>query len=162
MTRNGVAPGVVAPANEAWEALYRAQATIARELADSAVWDEVHASEYGVLHALSAGNRTRGSEQGAGKRITDLADDVLLTQPGLSRLIARMEARGLVTRTRDDGDGRAVVVTLTDAGVELSRRAGSAHAREVSRAMRSRLSPHQITQLRDLCLLVIEPHEEPG
>ncbi|MGJ0119705.1 MarR family winged helix-turn-helix transcriptional regulator [Williamsia sp. MIQD14] len=148
----GVVSGGVVSANEAWEALYRAQATIARELADSAVWDEVHASEYGVLHALSAAHAAPG------KRITDLADDVLLTQPGLSRLIARMETRGLITRSRDGGDGRAVVVTLTEAGRELSRRAGSAHAREVSRAMRSRLSPQQMAQLRDLCSLMIDPH----
>ncbi|KQS00640.1 hypothetical protein ASG12_07145 [Williamsia sp. Leaf354] len=155
-TGHSVAPTGRALANEAWEALYRAQATIARDLADSAVWEEVHASEYGVLHALSAANAPRG------KRITALADDVLLTQPGLSRLIARMEARGLIARSRDDGDGRAVVVTLTEAGRALSKRAGSAHAREVSRAMRGRLSPRQLTQLRDLCLLVTDPHEHPG
>ncbi|MCX6467884.1 MAG: MarR family transcriptional regulator [Corynebacteriales bacterium] len=154
----GVAAAGRAPANEAWEALYRAQATIARDLADSAVWDEVHPSEYGVLHALSAGNRGAGQ----GRRITELAEDVLLTQPGLSRLIARMEARDLIARSRDDGDGRAVVVTLTATGRELARRAGSAHAREVSRAMRTRLTPGQMTQLRDLCLLVIDPHEQRG
>jgi len=36
-------------ANEAWEALFRAQATIARELTAADVWGELSPREYGVL-----------------------------------------------------------------------------------------------------------------
>jgi DNA-binding MarR family transcriptional regulator len=38
------------------------------------------------------------------------------SQPGCSRLVQRMEADGLVTRSADPGDGRATVVTTTRAG----------------------------------------------
>jgi DNA-binding MarR family transcriptional regulator len=38
------------------------------------------------------------------------------SQPGLSRLIQRMEADGLVERRADPGDGRASVLVLTRAG----------------------------------------------
>ena len=40
-------------ANQAWEALFRAQATVARELAAGDVWGELSPREHGVLYALS-------------------------------------------------------------------------------------------------------------
>ena len=40
-------------ANEAWEALFRAQATVHRELLAADVWDGLAPSEYGVLYELS-------------------------------------------------------------------------------------------------------------
>src|SRR3954453_3461139 len=91
-------------ANEAWEALFRAQATIARELVAGDVWDGLAPREYGVLYALS------GAPDGV--RISELQEDVLLTQPGMSRLIARLETRGLVERADDPDDGRACRVRL--------------------------------------------------
>src|SRR6201988_3479797 len=95
-------------ANEAWEALFRAQATIAQELNAGEVWGELLPREYGVLYALSAAPE--------GLRITELGEDVLLTQPGMSRLVARLEARGLVRREDDPDDARAQRVRLTEAG----------------------------------------------
>src|SRR3954447_23280235 len=70
-------------ANEAWEALFRAQATIARELAAGDVWGELSPREYGVLYALS--------NAPSGLRITELGNDVLLTHPAMSGLVARRE-----------------------------------------------------------------------
>src|SRR3954451_12515577 len=93
-------------ANEAWEALFRAQATVGGELTAADVWNELSPHEYGVLYALSTAPR--------GLRITELRSDVLLTQPGISRLIARLEAMGLVERVEDPDDGRAFRIRLTD------------------------------------------------
>ena len=92
-------------ANEAWEAYYRAQATIALEFTEADIWDGLLTKEYAVLHALSI--------ESNGLRITQLGDDVLLTQPGMSRLIARLEARGLVERSEDTEDARARRIRLT-------------------------------------------------
>src|SRR4051794_41977021 len=91
-------------ANEAWEALFRAQATIAQELTAADVWHQLSPREYGVLYALSNAPQ--------GLRITELRGDVLLTQPGISRLIARMEAAGLIQRIDDPDDGRACHIHL--------------------------------------------------
>ncbi|MGW0178723.1 MarR family winged helix-turn-helix transcriptional regulator [Nocardia sp. NPDC003345] len=49
-------------------------------------------------------------------RLTELTETEQLTQPGITQLIARLERDGLVLRRRDPGDGRAVIVHLTEAG----------------------------------------------
>jgi DNA-binding MarR family transcriptional regulator len=130
-------------ANEAWEALFRAQATIARELTDGEVWGALVPREYGVLYALAT--------VPDGLRITELLDDVLLTQPGMSRLISRLEARGLVERADDPSDGRACRVRLTEAGARAQRQIGTEHGRHVAKAMTRRLSREQLVLLRDVC-----------
>jgi len=133
-------------ANEAWEALFRAQATLAREFTDAEVWGELGPSEYGVLYALS--------DAPDGLRITELLDDVLLTQPGMSRLIARLENRGLVERFDDPDDRRACRVRLSESGVRAQRAIGLAHGRHVGELMTRALSRDQLVQLRDLCQAV--------
>ena len=134
-------------ANEAWEALFRAQATIGRELADGEVWGELAPREYGVLYALST--------VPDGLRISELLADVLLTQPGMSRLIARLEERGLVERADDPDDRRACRVRLTKAGARTQREIGLAHGRHVAEAMTRGLSREQLVQLRDLCRALV-------
>jgi DNA-binding MarR family transcriptional regulator len=130
-------------ANEAWEALFRAQATISRELQAAAVWEDLNPHEYGVLYALSSAPD--------GLRITDLRNDVLLTQPGLSRLIARLESKALVERVEHPGDGRAFRIRLTEAGAQAQRHVGLRHGRHVAQTMTRGLSDEQLLQLRDLC-----------
>ena len=130
-------------ANEAWEALFRAQATIARELTAGDVWGDVSPREYGVLYALSNAPN--------GLRITELGNDVLLTQPGVSRLIARLEGAGLVERVDDPDDGRACRIRLTEAGARAQRQVGTRHGRHVADTMTRSLSSEQLLQLRDLC-----------
>ena len=136
-------PSTTRIANEAWEALFRAQATIARELAAADVWGELAAHDYGVLYALS-----RAPD---GLRITELSSDVLLTQPGMSRLIARLEGAGLVERVDDPDDGRACRIRLTAAGARAQRQVGAAHGQHVARAMTRTLRRDQLVPLRDLC-----------
>ena len=87
-----------------------------------------------------------------GLRITDLIDDVLLTQAGVSRLVARLEKRGLVERRTDPADARACRIVLTAGGRDVQRRLGRAHARHVMTAMTRALSPAQLEILRDLSL----------
>jgi|SRR5215212_8308479 len=130
-------------ANEAWEALFRAQATIARELAAGDVWGDLRPHEYGVLYALANAPN--------GLRITELGNDVLLTQPGMSRLIARLETAGLVEPVDDPDDGRACAIRLTETGARAQRQVGARHGRHVAETMTRTLSSEQLLQLRDLC-----------
>ncbi|MBU3063900.1 MarR family transcriptional regulator [Nocardia sp. NEAU-G5] len=132
---------------EAWEALFRAQATLALEFEHEGDWGELLPREYGVLYALSAAPD--------GLRLTELCDDVLLTQAGISRLVTRLEARGLVVRGDDPDDARAYRIRLTPDGVAAQRRAGRAHALHVSTAMTRGLDDDQLRSLRDLSLALL-------
>lgn len=139
-------------ANEAWEALFRAQATIAQEFTARDIWGGLMENEYGVLYALS--------NAPAGLRMSELGSDVLLSQAGLSRLVGRLETKGLVARSTDPGDGRASVLRLTASGAGLQRRIGAAHGRHVTERLSAHLDSEQLTTLRDLCLqLVAKPSE---
>jgi DNA-binding MarR family transcriptional regulator len=51
-------------------------------------------------------------------RITDLAGAELVAQPTMTGIVSRLEVDGLVERTRDAEDARAVRVAITDAGRE--------------------------------------------
>src|SRR5829696_5574998 len=141
-------------ANEAWEALFRAQATIARELAAGDVWGELSPRDYGVLYALS--------NAPDGLRITELGNDVLLTQPGMSRLIARLETAGLVERVDDPEDGRACGIRLTEAGARAQRQVGARHRLHVAETMTRTLSREQLLQLRVLCRALTATTVETG
>ena len=134
-------------ANEAWEALFRSQSTIVQELAARDAWEDLVPREYGVLYALSSAPE--------GLRITELGEDVLLTQPGMSRLVARLEARGLAQRVTDPDDARASRIRLTAAGVATQRRIGLTHARHVAEAMTRNLDHPELEQLLDLCRRLI-------
>jgi DNA-binding MarR family transcriptional regulator len=50
------------------------------------------------------------------RRITELAESEALAQPTVTQLVARLEERGYVGRTRGEDDGRVVLVTLTADG----------------------------------------------
>lgn len=63
-------------------------------------------AEAGLLSTLTAGSR----------RITELAATEVLAQPTVTQLVDRLQRRGLVDRARDPGDGRVVLVSITDAG----------------------------------------------
>ena len=63
---------------------------------------------------------TLGTLQRSGPaRITELAGAEGVSQPSMTALIARLSGQGLVSRAADPSDGRAVVLTLTDAGAQL-------------------------------------------
>lgn len=139
-------------ANAAWEALFRAQMTIAAELHASDAWGDLVPTDYGVLYALSTAK--------AGLRMSELGKDILISQAGLSRSVARLEARGLIDRQPDPLDARASILSLSKAGVHLQRRVGARHGRHVAEAMTGRLSDQQLTQLRDLCMQLLAPTPE--
>ncbi|WP_055046115.1 MarR family winged helix-turn-helix transcriptional regulator [Devosia sp. A16] len=130
-------------ANAAWEALFRAQMTIAAELHAGDAWGDLVPSDYGVLYALSTAR--------TGLRMSELGRDILLSQAGLSRAVSRLEARGLIERQPDPEDARASILSLSKAGVHMQKRVGAKHGRHVAEAMTRRLGDAELTQLRDLC-----------
>jgi DNA-binding MarR family transcriptional regulator len=65
--------------------------------------------------------------------MTDLAQDIYLSQSALSRAVARLEQDGLVRRNMCDDDRRAIYVCLTGDGATRHRDALPTH-REVLRS----------------------------
>ena len=131
------------PANDAWEAMLSAHASLMRRFSAEEIWEDVSMKEYDVLYTLSKCPEPI--------RLTDLNQHVLLSQPALSRLVDRLAARGLVQRIADSRDLRTVRLSLTEDGRALQRRVGRRHARSVARAMRSELTPAELDQLTAIC-----------
>jgi DNA-binding MarR family transcriptional regulator len=131
------------PANDAWEALMSAHASLIRRFNAEDVSEDFSMKEYDVLYTLSKCTEPI--------RLTDLNQHVLLSQPALSRLVDRLAARGLVQRIADSRDLRTVRLSLTEDGRALQRRVGRRHARSVARAMRSELTPDELDQLTAIC-----------
>lgn len=73
--------------------------------------------DFDVINTL----RRLGDDQGTNAR--DLASAALVTSGAMTIRLDRLEQAGLVTRTPDPGDGRAVRVHLTPRGDDLARRA---------------------------------------
>ncbi|HEX6681199.1 MAG TPA: MarR family transcriptional regulator [Candidatus Limnocylindrales bacterium] len=71
---------------------------------------------------------------------------LMLDSGTLSPLLKRLESAGLVTRRRDPGDERSVVIALTDAGRALKQRASSI-PRTIAKA--TGVPSRDLVQLRD-------------
>jgi DNA-binding MarR family transcriptional regulator len=127
---------------DAWEALYRAQVAVLRQLLAEFPDDEVSFTEYDVLFNLFR-------QPGHGLRIRDLNRHLLLTQPSVSRLLDRLAARGLVKKSSDPVDARGTIVTLTESGLAAFRRIGAQHGRSIVKRM-SVLNPDELRQLIQL------------
>jgi DNA-binding MarR family transcriptional regulator len=102
---------------QAWFALKNAHTRVSDCLSTSlARHCQLGISDFEALLYLGAPTRARA-------RITDLGEAVALSQPALSRLVARLEERGLLMRSKAEGDQRAVLVALTEAGHAARRQA---------------------------------------
>jgi DNA-binding MarR family transcriptional regulator len=127
---------------DAWEALYRAQVAVLRQLRAEFPDQGTSMTEYDVLFNLSR-------QPGHALRIRDLNKHLLLTQPSVSRLLDRLAARGLVTKGGDPDDARGTVVTLTQAGHDEFRRVGARHSRSIAQKM-SALTPDELRSLTEI------------
>jgi DNA-binding MarR family transcriptional regulator len=84
----------------------------------------------GISHGLvsALGSVVRVGEIRPG----DLARLEAVAAPTMTRLVADLEARGLVTRRPDPSDGRSFFVVPTEAGVDAIRRARFERAERVA------------------------------
>jgi DNA-binding MarR family transcriptional regulator len=89
-------------------------------------------------------------------RMSDLAAFLGLDKSTLSGLIDRAERRGLLTRAVSPEDKRAVVVSITDAGHELTERLYD-DVRDALAPATGRLEPQQRRQLTQLLEPLLTP-----
>jgi DNA-binding MarR family transcriptional regulator len=93
-----------------WRGLQRAQVTIMRRI-EGELLDrhDLPLASFEVLEQLANAPRHR-------LRMNDLADRVLLSRSGLTRLVDRLEREGLVERHACASDARGLFAVLTAAG----------------------------------------------
>ncbi len=85
---------------------------------------------------------------------TALMRTALVTSGAITQRLDRLAERGLITRTRSEADGRAVVVTLTAAGRDALDAALPDHL-ETERGLLAGLSEAELTQLAGLLRRVL-------
>jgi DNA-binding MarR family transcriptional regulator len=109
----------------AWRSLLEAHAALTELLERELVAERgLPLSRYEVLLRLV-------EAPGGRLRMQELASSVLLSKSGLSRLVDRMEAAGLVRRERCPSDRRGAFAVLTDQGRSALRRAAPVHLRGI-------------------------------
>lgn len=132
----------------AWRAFLRAHATITRELEAELVAEQrLSLAAYDVLVQLA-------EAPGRRLRMTELADAVLLSRSGVTRLVDRLERAGLVTRCRVADDGRGVAAQLTEAGLSRLRTASRTHLAGVLEHFAARLGPADLAALERISRLL--------
>jgi DNA-binding MarR family transcriptional regulator len=72
--------------------------------------------------SLTAASTLRRLERNGPSRLCELHAPEGVSQPAMTQLVTRLEKEGLARRGSDPEDGRAVVVTITDAGREAVAR----------------------------------------
>ena len=128
----------------AWRGLMRLRETITREIDLRLRRDGlISLADYGVLITLVTEPTHR-------LRMSDLGARRMLTPSGITRVIARLEEKGLVRREPDPEDGRAAFAVLTRDGLRALRRAQVVHHAVVRELYVGRLQPNELKQLARL------------
>jgi DNA-binding MarR family transcriptional regulator len=125
----------------AWSTFLRAHARVVREL-ERELQDEqdLALTDYDVLVQLAGADDRR-------LRMSDLAERLLLSRSGATRLVDRLVADGLVERVLCESDRRGQWAALTDAGLARLRRASPTHLRGIATHFLDRLSADDIAAL---------------
>ena len=129
---------------ETWVRFLRAHAAIVRQLnADLVGGHGLTINDYEVLlHLARAPDRLL--------RRVDLAERVLLTPSGITRLLDGLERAGLVAKAKCATDGRVVYAKLTEAGYERLREASKTHLSGVQAAFVERFTSGELRTLAEL------------
>lgn len=129
------------PRLTAWRTFLRTHARVVREL-ERELQSEQHLAltDYDVLVQLAAAGDRR-------LRMSELADALLLSRSGATRLIDRLVTDGLVERVTCESDRRGQWASLTDAGHQRLRRASPTHLRGVAEHFLDRLPPDDLATM---------------
>lgn len=119
----------------AWSALAAAHARVSAQLTTALQKSSgLTITDFEILLRLGAGT---------GQRIGELTGAIRLSQPALSRAVARLADRGWLTRSLSPADARCVLITLTPAGRDVLATAAGVHASVINEALLARLTPDE-------------------
>lgn len=129
------------PRLTAWATFLRAHARVVRAL-ERELHDEqrMALADYDVLVQLAAAEPHQ-------LRMGELADRLLLSRSGITRLVDRLERAGFVKRASCDTDRRGSWAVLTDAGYARLREATPVHLRGVAEHFIDRIPASRLDDL---------------
>ena len=129
---------------EAWVKFLRAHAAITRQLnADLLNAHGLTLSDYEVLLHLSRAEHQM-------MRRVDLAESVLLTASGITRLLDGLERAGLVEKASCSSDARVSYAKLTDTGRQKLGEAGGTHLAGIEELFVGRFGESELDTLAEL------------
>jgi DNA-binding MarR family transcriptional regulator len=133
------------PAEQAaWAGFLRAHSELTRALdAELVEAHDLPLSSYEVLLRLARAPGRR-------LRMSDLADSVVLSRSGLTRLADRLEKTGLVTRQECPTDQRGLFLVITDDGERLFNEARRTHLDGVRERFLGQLEPDEQRTLAEV------------
>ena len=127
-----------------WRSFLRAHARLIRTLeAELGAAREIPLASYDVLVQLAEAPAHR-------LRMTELADRVLLSRSGLTRLIDRLERDGLVRREPVPNDARGMYAVLTPVGTDRLRSATRIHLPGIEAHFARRFNRQELARLGQL------------
>jgi DNA-binding MarR family transcriptional regulator len=133
------------PEEAAFLDLLRTTDALSRSLAEVLKAEDLSATQSNVLRIL------RGSPEGL--VCGEIANRMITRDPDITRMLDRLEKRGLITRCRQSSDRRMVLARITAAGLKLLARLDEpveqAHRRQLGHLGRERL--RALTELLRLC-----------
>jgi DNA-binding MarR family transcriptional regulator len=125
-------------------ALLRGHAQVTRQLNAQLTADHgLTISDYEVLLRLARAPDRR-------MRRVDLAEQVLLTASGITRLLEGLERSGYVARGSCDSDRRVVYAVLTEEGLDKLRAASATHVAQIEEYFTARLEAEELEALHAL------------
>ncbi|MGB7449963.1 MAG: MarR family transcriptional regulator [Ornithinimicrobium sp.] len=122
---------------QAWRACLWGYRTMIVAMESGLAGTGVRLTEYEALSMLS-------EAVGARLRMSALADLVVQSRSRLTHAVKRLEAMGLVQRSRIAHDGRGVEVALTSAGLSLVQDLAPLHVETVRRAFLDQMSREEL------------------
>jgi DNA-binding MarR family transcriptional regulator len=124
--------------------MLRAYAELMRTLdAELAREHDMPLSSYEVLLYLNDSDEGR-------MRMSELADSVLLSRSGLTRLVDRLEREGLLRRERCESDARGLFAEITDEGRRVFGEARATHLDGVRRLFLDRFTRDELRAIGEL------------
>jgi DNA-binding MarR family transcriptional regulator len=94
-------------------------------------------------------------------RMNELADELILSRGGATRLVARMEEAGLVERETPPSDRRATFAVITAEGAAALEQAVPVHLELVEQAFCRHLEPDEVDTVLRVAARVCEAHGWP-
>jgi DNA-binding MarR family transcriptional regulator len=133
-----------APAVEAWIQLVRGQSAAVRAINAQLVADHgLTINDYECMLLLSRAEERR-------MRRVDLAEQLILTASGVTRLLDGLEKEGWVDRAACASDRRVTYAVLTDEGYSKLKEASKSHVADLRTFFEARYSEEELEQLAQL------------